>query len=108
MAETAEQKAEREKKELEEKGAGAGAGAPAATATVPKDEKKPQLLNISALIRYSCPGCGETVNASEDDETDELELNEENNHRAELPADTGTCDFCKLPIARKKIVIAYL
>ncbi len=107
MGETAEQKAERERLEAE---AAAGGAVPPPVATKEKPKEKSPLVLVGIQVSYLCPNpdCGETVNAGEDKETDELELTPETEFRAELPALEGFCDFCKQPLRRKKIVISYL
>lgn len=89
----------------------AGPGAAPAAAPPKPDEKKALLLNIYAQLQLFCPECGEMVVATDKESTEdgtlELELTPDNGYRFELPKVDGTCDACKIPVYREKLILFY-
>lgn len=85
--------------------------APAGTPAAVDEKPKQALLSVYAQVQYLCPSCGEIVLATDEkstkDGTNELELTPENGYRDELPELIGTCDACKIPVYRQKIILFY-
>lgn len=97
--------------ETETKETPAAPAGPTAAVDEKKEEVKPLLLSVYAQLQYLCPACGEVVLATDEGSTkdgiNELELTSETEYRAELPNIAGTCDTCKIPVYREKVILLY-
>ncbi len=65
-------------------------------------DNKPLEAVVHVMVGFQCPNleCGEQLEGEEN-----LELNPENKHRAEVPAGETECSFCGTKVFNRKYVV---